>query len=71
MRPSRPSTVLATVLGILFVIACPQTVSAAFTVLGWLLTNPVGTVTLGAAFALSLIYTMATARRGYNWGRSW
>lgn len=71
MRPSRPSTVIATVLGVLFLIACPQAVPAAFTVLGWLLTDPVGTVTLGAAFALSLAYSVATWSSGRSWGRSW
>jgi multisubunit Na+/H+ antiporter MnhG subunit len=71
MRPSRPSTVIATVLGILFVIACPQSLPAAFTVLGWLLTDPVGTATLGAAFVLSLVYSVATWSRGHGWGRSW
>lgn len=69
MRPSRPSTVIATVLGILFVLACPQSIPAAFAVLGWLLTNPVGTVTLGAGFVLSLAYCVSTARRGMGWGR--
>jgi hypothetical protein len=69
MRPSRPSTVIATVLGILFAIACPQSVPAAFTVLGWLLTNPVGVAALGLAFAATLVYTVATAGRGYGWGR--
>lgn len=71
MHPSRPSTVIATILGILFVIACPQVVPAAFVTLGWLLTNPVGTVALGAMFVLSLAYCISSARRGYGWGRSW
>ncbi|MCX5137603.1 hypothetical protein OOK06_36660 [Streptomyces sp. NBC_00340] len=69
MRPSRPSTVIATILGILFVLACPQSIPAAFAVLGWMLTTPVGTVTLGAAFVLSLAYCLTSARQGIGWGR--
>lgn len=69
MRPSRPSTVIATIFGILFLLACPQAVPAAFAALGWLLTSPVGTVALGAAFVLSLAYCLTSARRGISWGR--
>jgi hypothetical protein len=59
---------LATVLGVLFLLACPQSIGLAFTVLAWLLTNPAGAVILGVAFATSLL---AAYRGCFGWRTTW
>lgn len=61
MGQLRPSTVVALVLAVLFLMARPEAATAAITTLGWLLTAPAGSVLLGAALLLSLAYIAATS----------
>ncbi|MET9550557.1 hypothetical protein ABZY36_35430 [Streptomyces sp. NPDC006627] len=66
---TRPAAVLAWILGVAFVIACPQAVPVVLAAVVWLLTASVGTAVLGIAFAASLL---SLARgRGYAVRRSW
>ena len=62
----RPSTAVASVLAVLFVIACPESVSAAVSSLAWLLTDPVGAVLLGLALLVSLAHCALTSVRDYT-----
>lgn len=56
MRRFHPSTAVAMVLAVLFVIARPEAVNACLSVLGWLLTDPAGSVLLGLALLVSLVH---------------
>lgn len=60
MQRLRPSTVVAMVLAVLFLIARPEAVNAALSALGWLLTAPAGSVLLGVALLVSLVHCMRT-----------
>ncbi|MFK0182329.1 hypothetical protein ACIQVR_40965 [Streptomyces xanthochromogenes] len=50
---SRPAAILAWILGIALVIACPAVVPAALTVICWALTQP---VVLGVGLAATLVW---------------
>lgn len=64
---TRPASLVAWILGIAFVIACPQSLSVALATASWLLTDPAGTAVLGVLFVVSLAYSAATSFRGYGW----
>ncbi|MEU6990353.1 hypothetical protein ABZ953_06780 [Streptomyces sp. NPDC046465] len=66
----RPAAFLAWILGIAFVIACPQALSVALAAFGWLFADPAGTTLLGLAFVASLLSCARSRYRGYTVGRS-
>lgn len=69
---ARPASTFAWILGVLFVIACPQSIPAAATTLVWLLTTSAGAAVLGAALLVTLVYCAAARPRySVSWGRSW
>lgn len=59
------------ILGIAFLIACPQALPVALGAVAWLLADPVGTALLGAMFVASLIYAVTSGGRGYGVRKSW
>ncbi|MFJ8929271.1 hypothetical protein ACIRLA_22100 [Streptomyces sp. NPDC102364] len=61
MQRLRPSAVVSMVLAVLFLIARPESVNAALSALGWLLTAPAGSVLLGGALLVSLVHCMRTS----------
>lgn len=68
---TRPASLVAWILGIAFVIACPQSLTAALATASWLLTDPAGTAVLGVLFVVSLAYAVASGVRGYGMRRAW
>lgn len=64
-------TYVAWILGIAFLIACPQALPVALAVVAWLLTAQVGTAVLGALFLTSLVYVLGSGMRGYGARRAW
>lgn len=61
---------VAWILGIAFLIACPQALPLALATVAWLLTDLVGTALLGFMFVLSLVYSLASGYRTPAWGRT-